>query len=124
MRILQFAFGDPDNRFLPHNYDPNTVVYTGTHDNDTTVGWYADVPPDERAFLHRYLPGVGHDIAWDLIRLALVERGRLRHRPAARHPEPADRGADELPRPARGQLGLALHRRPADPGASSTAWPT
>ena len=72
MRILQFAFSDPDNRFLPHHYDPNTVVYTGTHDNDTTVGWYDAMPPDERAFVDRYLPGAGPDIAWELIRLALA----------------------------------------------------
>jgi 4-alpha-glucanotransferase len=42
MRVLQFAFGgDPDDTHLPHNYTPNSVVYTGTHDNDTTVGWFA-----------------------------------------------------------------------------------
>jgi 4-alpha-glucanotransferase len=70
MRILQFAFGGPDNRYLPHHYEHNTVVYTGTHDNDTTAGWYASLPEHERAFLHRYLPGLGQDVAWDLIRLA------------------------------------------------------
>ena len=71
MRILQFAFDKPDNRFLPHHYDPNTVVYTGTHDNDTTVGWYGSIPQHERQFIDRYLPGSGREIAWELIRLAL-----------------------------------------------------
>ncbi len=71
MRILQFAFDKPDNRFLPHHYDPNTVVYTGTHDNDTTVGWYESIPAHERHFIERYLPGSGREIAWELIRLAL-----------------------------------------------------
>ena len=71
MRILQFAFDKSDNRFLPHNYDPNTVVYTGTHDNDTTVGWYSSIPHHERQFVERYLPGSGHEIAWELIRVAL-----------------------------------------------------
>jgi 4-alpha-glucanotransferase len=72
MRILQFAFDKSDNRFLPHHFDPNTVVYTGTHDNDTTVGWYDAMPAHERHFLDRYLPGRGSDIAWDLIRVALA----------------------------------------------------
>jgi 4-alpha-glucanotransferase len=71
MRILHFAFyGDPDDRFLPHNYEPNTVAYSGTHDNDTTIGWYATLQEHERRFLHRYLPYGCGDIAWDLIRLA------------------------------------------------------
>jgi 4-alpha-glucanotransferase len=70
MRILQFAFSGSDNRFLPHHYVRNTVVYTGTHDNDTTVGWYAEAPDDEKRFLRRYLPAAGDDIAWDLIRVA------------------------------------------------------
>src|SRR5439155_2009229 len=56
MRILQFAFGDQaENRFLPHNFEPNTVVYTGTHDNDTTWGWYRAALEHERDHLRRYL---------------------------------------------------------------------
>jgi 4-alpha-glucanotransferase len=71
MRILHFAFyGDPKDRFLPHNYEHNTVVYSGTHDNDTTLGWFATLQDHERRFLHRYLPHGCGDIAWDLIRLA------------------------------------------------------
>jgi 4-alpha-glucanotransferase len=71
MRILQFAFGGaPEDRFLPHNYDRNSVVYTGTHDNDTTHGWYATISDGERHFVRRYLGRDGGDIAWDLIRLA------------------------------------------------------
>jgi len=70
MRVLQFAFSNPDNQFLPHHYEHNTVVYTGTHDNDTTVGWYKTMSENERAFLKRYLPSVGSDIAWEMIRVA------------------------------------------------------
>jgi 4-alpha-glucanotransferase len=72
MCILQFAFGDsPDNPYLPHNFtDPNMVIYTGTHDNDTSRGWYATAPERERDFLRRYLARDGSDISWDLIRLA------------------------------------------------------
>jgi 4-alpha-glucanotransferase len=72
MRILQFAFGGAaEDRFLPHNYERNTVVYTGTHDNDTTMGWYQTLSPRESAFLHRYVPHVDNNtVAWDLLRLA------------------------------------------------------
>ncbi len=71
MKVLQFAFGgDPDEPFLPHNYTRNCVVYTGTHDNDTTRGWYSTAPEKERAFCRRYLNSDGRNIAWDMIRAA------------------------------------------------------
>lgn len=71
MRILQFGFGGAtEERFLPHNYERNTVVYTGTHDNNTTCGWYAELTPAELQYLNRYLAGGVRDIAWDMIRLA------------------------------------------------------
>ena len=56
MRILQFAFdGKPDNLYLPHNYEAHTVVYTGTHDNDTTCGWWEALGQRERDYVRRYL---------------------------------------------------------------------
>ncbi|HTN75760.1 MAG TPA: 4-alpha-glucanotransferase [Pirellulaceae bacterium] len=71
MRVLQFAFdGLPDNPFLPHNYVPNTVVYTGTHDNDTTVGWFASLTEEERHVVRERINADGTDIAWDMIKLA------------------------------------------------------
>jgi 4-alpha-glucanotransferase len=71
MRVLQFAFGEtPDNRFLPHNLEANTVIYTGTHDNDTTWGWYRSVGERERDHFRRYLARDGSDVAWDLLRAA------------------------------------------------------
>ncbi|WP_291993087.1 4-alpha-glucanotransferase [Candidatus Accumulibacter sp. ACC003] len=74
MRILQFAFGDDArNPYLPHNYDANSVVYTGTHDNDTTCGWWQSLEKEEQERVHAYL-GVGSDspdeLCWYLIRLA------------------------------------------------------
>ena len=73
MKVLQFAFeGDPDNPYLPHNYDPDSVVYTATHDNQTTVDWFQTRPEHERQEIQRYLGRDGSDIAWDLIRLALA----------------------------------------------------
>ncbi len=68
MKVLQFGFSGPDNPFLPHNYVPNCVAYTGTHDNDTACGWLASAPQNEREFALRYLETDGRDFAWDLIR--------------------------------------------------------
>jgi 4-alpha-glucanotransferase len=69
MKILQFGFTGPDNPFLPHNYVTNNcVAYTGTHDNDTALGWFASAPEGERKFALRYLHSGGTDFAWDLIR--------------------------------------------------------
>jgi 4-alpha-glucanotransferase len=73
-RILQFAFdGRSDNPYLPHNYIPNTVVYTGTHDNPTTRGWFEALPEDQRRNVWNYLKrpaGNSSEAAWELIRLA------------------------------------------------------
>ena len=71
MKILQFAFGsDSNDPFLPHKYENDYVVYTGTHDNDTTVGWYTKSSLEkEQDFARRYMAVNGSDIAWDLIRL-------------------------------------------------------
>ena len=76
MRVLQFAFGGgPDNPFLPHHYTRNAVAYTGTHDNDTTAGWFAALDKKTRAAVRRYALGVNgqaaaFDAAWSLIQLA------------------------------------------------------
>jgi 4-alpha-glucanotransferase len=71
MRILQFAFGGArEERFLPHRHEHNTVVYTGTHDNDTTLGWYQSLTEDEYRYFRNYAPPTERDAAWDLIRLA------------------------------------------------------
>ncbi|CAF3266235.1 unnamed protein product [Rotaria sp. Silwood2] len=74
MRVLHFAFGsDPNNMYLPHNYDRNCVVYTGTHDNNTSIAWFRqNATNNEKENLIKYLQKVGdpeHDINWDLIRL-------------------------------------------------------
>jgi 4-alpha-glucanotransferase len=73
MKVLQFAFGsDPGNSFLPFNYTRNAVVYTGTHDNDTTVGWFNQANDWEKRNLLLYLGCISDEgIHWDVIRLAL-----------------------------------------------------
>jgi 4-alpha-glucanotransferase len=79
MRILQFAFDraeagalSPENRFLPHNHVPNSIVYTGTHDNDTTRGWWEKRTAEERDYLDRYAPSPEPDIHWRLIAMAMA----------------------------------------------------
>jgi 4-alpha-glucanotransferase len=72
MRILQFAFdGQSDNFYLPHNFEPQTVVYTGTHDNDTTRGWWQSLSDPQRDYVRRYLRIDGtSSIQWDMIHTA------------------------------------------------------
>ena len=56
MKVMEFAFSGPDNAYLPHHYtNPNCVCYTGTHDNDTALGWYAHASAQEKAFAKTYL---------------------------------------------------------------------
>ncbi len=81
-RVLQFAFdGSSDNPYLPHNYVPNTVVYTGTHDNNTTRGWFEDLPANQRQNLWHYLnrPTGDEGEDWQQRRFC-VWRGRQRRR--------------------------------------------
>jgi 4-alpha-glucanotransferase len=69
MRILQFAFNAGEgNLFLPHHYVANTIAYTGTHDNDTTLGWWSTASDQERAFAMHYLDSDGQNIQWDMMR--------------------------------------------------------
>ncbi|WP_243029341.1 4-alpha-glucanotransferase [Thermus altitudinis] len=86
MKVLQFAFdGGRENPFLPHNYPPHgrVVVYTGTHDNDTTLGWYRTATPHEKAFLERYLAewGIGfhgeEEVPWALMHLGMKSVAQL-----------------------------------------------
>jgi 4-alpha-glucanotransferase len=90
IKVLQFAFGDDPHKetFLPHNFERRAVVYTGTHDNDTTAGWFHDEGGPfgtrtraqaraEREAVKRYLGTDGREISWDMIRLALASVARL-----------------------------------------------
>ncbi len=78
MRVLQFAFGGAvESRFLPHSYPRNVVVYTGTHDNDTTRGWFEQLTAEERAAYFRYAPWAADDPVGALVRLAWASVGDL-----------------------------------------------
>lgn len=105
MKVLQFAFDSgPTNPFLPHWYQPNVVVYTGTHDNDTTVGWFQTRVGAERAFALRYLGSDGREITWDLIRLAFLSV------------------ADTAIVPVQDVLGLGSEARMNHPGRAEGNW--
>jgi len=116
MAILQFAFGtDPQAPdFRPHNYPRNLVVYTGTHDNDTTVGWWtgeighstrseADIE-SEREYASRYLALDGRAVQWEFIRAVMASV------------------ADTAIVPAQDLLGLGSDARMNRPGSSSGNW--
>ena len=73
MKILQFAFSEgPAHAFLPHNYPSNCVVYTGTHDNNTIRGWYAEAPGHERDFARAYLHADEEGLHWAMIRAIMA----------------------------------------------------
>jgi len=74
MRVLQFAFEENEenpakNKFLPHNYDQNSIAYTGTHDNQTTKAWFSELPKKVKKYILKYINSNGKDIVGDLIRL-------------------------------------------------------
>ena len=133
MAILQFAFGtDPQAPdFKPHNYPRNRVVYTGTHDNDTTVGWWSgdaghstrserDIE-NEREHARRYLGLNGQDVHWAFIRAVLASVADTAIVPATGSAWPGKRGAHESARHAQRQLALAAPARTADGGCRTKA---
>ncbi len=78
MAILQFAFGgEGDNFYLPHNLQSNSVLYPGTHDNNTSLGWYAEASDAERDHVRRYLRVDGSEIGWDFLRTAYKSVSKL-----------------------------------------------
>jgi len=109
MAVLQFAFdGDRDNPFLPRNHVANQVVYTGTHDNDTTCGWWANLGDEERAAVRAGLgagsgDGSGH-IVWDLIAAGMAS------------------AADTFVTPVQDVLALGSEARFNTPGRASGNW--
>jgi 4-alpha-glucanotransferase len=105
MRILQFAFDEgPLSNHMPHNFVRNTVVYPGTHDNDTTLGWYATTSPSARDLLARYLGDRGEGVPWNIIRSGLAST------------------ADLSIQTAQDLLGLGSEARMNFPGKASGNW--
>ena len=105
MSILQFAWGENgEKRFLPHNNKNDTVVYTGTHDNDTIVSWWNSATEDERHHLREYLATDGRTIQWDLIRTGMASV------------------ADTVIFPLQDILGLSNEHRMNFPGKSEGYW--
>ncbi len=78
MKVLQFAFdGNAKNPYLPHQHEHNCVVYTGTHDNDTTLGWFHNLTPEQKQYVDDYLGVPGEPMPWPLIRAALASVAHL-----------------------------------------------
>jgi 4-alpha-glucanotransferase len=78
MKILQFAFDSgADNPYLPHQHQPNAVIYTGTHDNDTTLGWWQALETNTRSRIEGYLKRPCHDMPWPFIETAFSSVCRL-----------------------------------------------
>ena len=82
MKILQFAFDSSeagasgDNPFLPHNYVQNCIVYTGTHDNDTALGWYRSVPEGDQKLARDYVHAHEEDVVWGFVRACIASTAR------------------------------------------------
>lgn len=73
MKILQFAFdSNAENPYLPHNHTQNSVVYTGTHDNNTTLGWFQELPMSVQQYVCEYLHAPPYDMPWPLIEAAFA----------------------------------------------------
>ena len=105
MKILQFAFDNGmTNPYLPHNYPRNCLVYTGTHDNDTTAGWYASLDENQRHTLRTYLQCTDADMPWALIKAAWLSR------------------ADIAIAPMQDFLALGTPARMNTPGVASGNW--
>lgn len=106
MKILQFAFDSrEESDYLPHNYPTNCVVYTGTHDNDTTLGWYQSLNRRDKAFAKRYLNiRSDKDVQWVFIRAALSSV------------------ADTAVIPMQDYLGLGAEARMNVPSTLGTNW--
>jgi 4-alpha-glucanotransferase len=104
MKILQFGFSSKDSPHLPHNYDRCTVVYTGTHDNDTARGWFENATAGERALVREYLGCDTDDVAWGLTRSAFASV------------------ADSAIVPAQDILNLGSEARMNLPGATRGNW--
>ena len=76
MKILQFAFDGEESSYLPYLYPENCICYTGTHDNDTTVGWYQKASEKARDKVRRYMSCDGSNIHWDFMRCAISSTAR------------------------------------------------
>ena len=76
MKVLQFAFDGDESDYLPYLYDENCICYTGTHDNNTTLGWFMETDEAVRERVRSYLHSDGSDISWEMIRLAVSSVAR------------------------------------------------
>ncbi len=118
MAVLQFAFGPHDrSTFIPYRHTKHLAVYTGTHDNNTSRGWFEqDARDDERDYMRRYLGTDGHEIHWDMVRCAMASVADLAIVP---HQDLAGLGSEgrmNRPGTVQGNWGFRLSRAMLDVG--------
>lgn len=117
MAVLQFAFdGDAANVYLPHNFGRLLVVYPGTHDNQTTRGWFDALPAGARAQVQAYIGRDGSDIAWDFIRLAMASVADLAIVPLQDAMRLGDAARMNVPGTPNGNWSWRFRRESLDPG--------
>ncbi|MEZ7890872.1 MAG: 4-alpha-glucanotransferase [Candidatus Wallbacteria bacterium] len=120
MKILQFAFGDDSkNKFLPHNFCQNCVVYTGTHDNETTAGWFKNLCSKERASVLDYIGTTGENIHWDMIKLAISSTADIAIIPVQDIIGAGDEGRMNTPGKAAGNWGYRFKFEQLNNGSDS-----
>ena len=106
MKVLQFAFdGSADNPYLPERHGEQSVVYTGTHDNDTTLGWWTSLDEATRERVRSYQADPDEPMPWALIRLAPGVDGPAGRRTRPGPARPGCRGPDEHARDRRQATG-------------------
>ncbi len=111
MKILQFAFSkSEENPYLPHNYSKNCVVYTGTHDNDTTKAWLAEAPTEEIEKAIDYMNSDGENPVWDMIRLAWSSVANMAIAPAQDFLELDSENRMNTPGTTKGNWKWKLHQ--------------
>lgn len=117
MKILQFAFGSgANNPYLPHNYTQACVVYTGTHDNNTTLGWWKECTTSEKKSIKHYLGNSTCKMPWELIRLAQASVARLCVFPLQDLLELDGSGRMNRPGQGQGNWDWRCHTTDLDPG--------
>jgi 4-alpha-glucanotransferase len=119
MQVLQFAFAEPDSLYLPHRHQPNSIVYTGTHDNDTTRGWFEGADPEERERALDYLGARPETLVSEMIRAAYTSVADRAVIPAQDVLELGSEGRMNTPGEAEGNWGWRLRPGALEHGSAA-----
>jgi len=130
MKILQFGFGKDEkgqpnyyDDFLPHNWDEHFVAYTGTHDNNTTLGWFTSLDEDDKQMVLSYLDCSEQEVVWSMIRALMLSHARCAVIPMQDLLEKAERRDSTIPLPATTATGAGGSRREhVPPTLQTSSW--